>query len=79
MGMERTPILRSLGSIVPRGSSRNVRYQAFGFTLHELTGIRPRTPTTQMPMKRCFPVLARIRRPLLFEGSQGVIGRLSLR
>jgi hypothetical protein len=64
-GMARTAIVRSFTWIVPRGSTTNVRYQPFGFTLHDLTKMRSRTTTTQMPMKRCFPVPARIRRPLL--------------
>src|SRR5437879_9108280 len=60
----RTAILRSATWMLLRGSLRNVRYQPFGFTLHDLTKTRSLTTTTQMPMKRCGPVPARMRRPL---------------
>src|SRR6266478_3531020 len=50
--------------IVPRGSFRNVRYQPFGFTLQDRMKARSFTTTTQMPMKRCWLVPARMRRTL---------------
>src|SRR6185503_1246530 len=43
----------------PRGSSRNVRYQLLGFTLHDRTKTRPSTTTAQMPMMRWSPLPAR--------------------
>src|SRR5215470_14571082 len=51
--------------MAPRGFLRNAWYQPSGFTLHERTKTRSSTVTIHMPMKRCVPRPARMRRLLL--------------
>src|SRR5262245_30443869 len=48
MRISRSPIW-----MVPRGSSRKVRYQPPAFSVQERTKTRPFTTTTQIPIKRC--------------------------
>jgi hypothetical protein len=64
-----TAISRSAIWTVPRDSSRNVLYQPRGLTLQDLTNTRSFTTTTQIPIKRCAPVPARICTPLFSRKS----------